>query len=296
MLLNFHDPELSQKLKPKIVNTENGIVEYAEFGNGPAVLCIHGAMGGYDQSIILAQTISQEGYQFIAITRPGYLGTPIGSGKTPSEQGNLIAALMDQLGIDSAGILAVSGGGPAALKFALSYPQRCKGLVLASTNSEISENKIPFAFNIMKLLARNSWFVKKIKSKAEQDLTTIAKRSIDNPKILTQTINDEEIWPLFSTMLLSTYHRMGERIVGTDNDIKISKTTTYPLEELKAPILVIHGKQDKLVNYKTHAVSYQNRVPQLELLTIDEGEHVAIFTHRNLIRKKVSEFMEKNFQ
>jgi len=67
-------------------------------------------MGGYDQSLILAQTIGTAGYRYIAMSRPGYLGTPISSGKSPEQQGDLIAALLDSLGIVRACVIAVSAG------------------------------------------------------------------------------------------------------------------------------------------------------------------------------------------
>ena len=84
MKYDLHDPQLSNKITPKTVVTSQGNVEYTEIGEGPAVVTIHGAMGGCDQSLILAQTIGDFGYRYIAVSRPGYLGTPIGSGKSPA--------------------------------------------------------------------------------------------------------------------------------------------------------------------------------------------------------------------
>ncbi|MCK5119979.1 MAG: alpha/beta hydrolase, partial [Candidatus Latescibacteria bacterium] len=112
MTYPIRDPQLSRKLTPKTAETALGVVEYVEMGDGPVVIAIHGAMGGYDQSVILAQTIGDAGYRYIAMTRPGYLGTPMRSGQTPEQQGDLIAALLDKLSIAKAGVMAVSGGGP----------------------------------------------------------------------------------------------------------------------------------------------------------------------------------------
>jgi len=54
---NIKDPQLSQKLVPTRTKTALGVVEYVEIGDGPVVVALHGAMGGCDQSLILAQTI-----------------------------------------------------------------------------------------------------------------------------------------------------------------------------------------------------------------------------------------------
>lgn len=91
-----------EEAAPTIINTRLGKIEYAEYGNGPAIIALHGAMGGYDQSLILARTIGESGYRYLAVSRPGYLGTPLSSGKTPEQQADLCAALLDILGIPDA--------------------------------------------------------------------------------------------------------------------------------------------------------------------------------------------------
>jgi hypothetical protein len=42
---------------PTTANTRRGPVQYASCGEGPTVLAFHGAMGGYDQGLILARTV-----------------------------------------------------------------------------------------------------------------------------------------------------------------------------------------------------------------------------------------------
>ena len=295
MTYPIQDPQLSRKLTPKTAETALGVVEYVEMGDGPVVIAIHGAMGGYDQSVILAQTIGDAGYRYIAMTRPGYLGTPMRSGQTPEQQGDLIAALLDKLGIAKAGVMAVSGGGPSAVQFGLRHSGRCAGLVLVSTCADKVDMPIPFSFKVMKYLARWPWFVHKFRKKAEKDLEAVAKRSIRDPEILARTVNDADTWPLFSTMLLSTFDRMGQRLEGTENDIEITRTATYPLENLDVPVLIVHGTQDPLVPFEVHAKMYEARVPHVELLAVDGGEHVAIFTHRDMVRAKVMAFMQRHF-
>ena len=142
------------KSAPLIVSTHRGPIEYAEQGEGSAALALHGAMGGYDQGMILGQTIGEPGYRHLAVSRPGYLGTPLTAGRTPEEQADLCTALLDALDIDRAAVMAVSGGGPCALQFALRYPNRCWALVLVSTCSGKIESRVPLAFHVVKFLAR----------------------------------------------------------------------------------------------------------------------------------------------
>ncbi len=50
------------------------------------------------------------------------------------------------------------------------------------------------------------------------------------------------------------------------------------------------------MQFEIHAKMYERRVPNVELLEIDGGEHAAIFTHRDIIRPKVIEFMQRQFK
>lgn len=281
----------SAAVGPAIVETGVGPVEVLSFGEGPAVLALHGAMGGYDQSEILAQTLGGAGYRFIAVSRPGYLGTPARVGLEVVRQGDACAALLDALGIERAGVMAVSGGGPPALMFASRHRERCWALVLVSTCSVPVDVPIPLHFHVTTFLARWRWIARQLERRATSDLEAMATQSIEDPEIRSRTLADPEVGPLFRRMMRSTFDRMDRRLTGTKADIRISRTTSYPLEEIETPALVVHGTKDKLVPYDPHATTFAARLPQVELLRVDEGEHVAIFTHRDLVRERVMAFL-----
>ena len=112
-------------IRPSISRTSHGPVEYTSTGEGPAVLALHGGMGGYDQGLILARAALNDTGHFhvISVSRPGYLNTPLRSGETPEEQADMFAYLLDRLGVERSFVIAVSAGGPSALQFARRYPR-----------------------------------------------------------------------------------------------------------------------------------------------------------------------------
>ncbi|MBS1165655.1 MAG: Alpha/beta hydrolase [Proteobacteria bacterium] len=126
---------LTEKPPVLLTDTPLGVVQHTDGGEGPAFLALHGGMGGYDQSLVLAEALLGRApdYRVIALSRPGYLGTPRASGDSAAAQADLFAALLDRLGIERAVVAAVSAGGPSAIAFAARHPERCAGLILVST-------------------------------------------------------------------------------------------------------------------------------------------------------------------
>jgi len=115
-----------------LVDTARGPVEYADVGEGAPILFVHGAPGGYDQSQVVAQHYELSGYRLIGPSRPGYLRTPITSGKSTLEQAEMLAALLDALDVPRVPTVAHSTGAAIAIHFAARYPERCSGLYLAA--------------------------------------------------------------------------------------------------------------------------------------------------------------------
>jgi len=276
----------------RIMSTSRGPVEYLDSGNGEVILSLHGAMGGYDQSQILARTIGEENYRYLSLSRPGYLGTPLIAGETPEEQADLYAEVIDLLGIRQVIVFAISGGGPSAINFALRHRDRCRGLVLVSTMGGKTRNKIPFFFHVMTRMAKWPAFVDMMREKTEKNLKQNLRRSISNPAILERTVRDTDVMALYTELTVGIFNRMAERIEGTKNDIKISQTTTYSLKDIAVPTLVIHGTKDLLVPFEEHGMRLATEIPGAQLLAAEGGEHVTIFTHREEIRSKVAAFLK----
>src|SRR5512135_1042953 len=70
----------------KIVDTECGPIQYAVAGEGAPVLVIHGAGGGFDQGLDIGAPLARAGMQVIAVSRFGYLGTPLPRDASPAAQ------------------------------------------------------------------------------------------------------------------------------------------------------------------------------------------------------------------
>jgi pimeloyl-ACP methyl ester carboxylesterase len=282
---------ITKELRSQLIKTSRGVVETATWGEGPAVLSLHGAMGGCDQGILLAQTVTYPRFRYVAVSRPGYLGTRLSMGKTPQGQADLCAEVLDQLGVRSAAVIAISGGGPTALQFALRHAKRCRGLVMISACSDTLDVPIPFRFQIMKLLARIPGATNTMRKKMEKEPEKAASRSIADKALRARVLQDPETAELFFGLQRSVLDRMVRRLPGTENDIRQTRAEMgYPLEEISVPTLVVHGTSDSLVPF-VQAKALASRVPAAELLMIEGGEHASIFTHRAEVRATIDRFL-----
>jgi 2-hydroxy-6-oxonona-2,4-dienedioate hydrolase len=113
-----------------IAQTRCGPIEYQIAGEGPAVLLVHGAGGGFDQGQAFGEALAGRGLRVIAMSRFGYLRTPMPQDASAGAQADAHACLLDALGIPQAAIIGVSAGAPSAMQFALRHATRCSALVL----------------------------------------------------------------------------------------------------------------------------------------------------------------------
>lgn len=273
--------------------TPLGAIEYAESGQGLAVLALHGAMGGWDQGLILARATGFGAHRVLAPSRPGYLGTPLSCGRTPAAQADLHAALLDAAGVGAATVVAVSGGGPSALAFALRHPGRCRALVLVSAASARIAARPPLAWYVLRLVARAPALLAAMQRRASRDPERSASRSIPDPTQRARLLQDPVAWPLMEELQRSTGVRMAQRLAGTDNDIATTRgELSLPFEQLAVPVLVVHGTADRLAPF-AHGLAVAQRAPAAELLAIEGGEHACLFTHLAEIRSGIASFLAR---
>ena len=114
----------------QMVETPCGVIEYAVAGDGPPVLIVHGAGGGFDQGLDFGKALVERGFRVIAMSRFGYLRTPLPTDASPAAQADAHACLLDALGIQRAAIAGASAGAPSSMQFALRHPTRITALVL----------------------------------------------------------------------------------------------------------------------------------------------------------------------
>jgi pimeloyl-ACP methyl ester carboxylesterase len=75
--------------------------------------------------------------------------------------------------------------------------------------------------------------------------------------------------------------------------VAVTRARTYPLARIAVPVLVVHGTRDAAVPFAQHGKVLAERIPGAELVALEGGEHVAIFTHRDEARARVVPFLAR---
>jgi pimeloyl-ACP methyl ester carboxylesterase len=259
-----------------VAQTARGAVEYAVTGTGPAVLVMHGRPGGYDQGLGIARLLKDPQFRFIAVSRPGYLRTPLETGRSPEDQADALAALLDVLEVPQAAVIALSAGGPATLQFALRHPRRCWGVVLISTRTQRLVRP-PLGPRIVASLLRSSDAVGWLWS----GLAGLLLRSLPRR------------WGP-GMELARTFVPYSLRCSGSSNDLfQMTHLPQYPLSEIRQPALVIHGTADRIASW-SNAEFAASGISQARLIRIAGAGHGVFFLRHDWLAPKTVEFLKAN--
>ena len=280
---------------PVITQTALGPVEHTSSGNGPALLALHGGMGGYDQSWLLARALLADisGYHILGLSRPGYLGTPQSLGRTPEAQADLYARLLDTLGIERALLAAVSAGGPSAIQFALRHADRCNGLILVSTATGTLETAPAFLARLRKMgwISRVPGLVPLLRHRALRDPLVGALRSIGDAELAARTLAHPQAGSLLRALQQTTLTALSRRLPGTLVDtLHYRDMPDPPFEQLTVPVLSIHGDTDPVVPVR-HAGQLLAKAPLARGLILPGAGHMALFSHLDAVHEAVAAFL-----
>jgi pimeloyl-ACP methyl ester carboxylesterase len=272
--------------RSQIIATTSGPVEYALTGEGPPVLVVHGDGGGYDQSLLAAQ-IGGDDYLAIAMSRSGYLGTPMAEDPSPAAQADAYAALLDALEIPKAAIIGISAGGPSSLQFAIRYPERCSALMMVSAVSHRIPIEIDMHSCSLRWLLGNefrSWLLLTIMRPVLLSLFGVT------PKVCARLTPAQKSWV---RKFMATLQPISSKNQGMLNDFEqIKIMEPYPLEKITAPTLVVHAADDRMVPVD-HSHLVANGIRGSRFVELSSGGHMMV-EHLQIIGAEIRFFIKKH--
>lgn len=258
--------------KVKTIKTSYGKIAYIDEGKGEVILSCHGICGGYDQAY---DSLSDKtnAYRVIAPSRFGYPGSDVPKDPSVDNQVKAYIKLLDSLNIDKVYVFGTSAGGTFAIRFALLYPERTKGLILYCSG-----------YPAFKKPQKKATYVGP-PSAICYDFPMWLFSPLFKPLMGMDSNTIEKIMPL------SQRHNgivLDAKIANTDMDNHYEK---YDMSKLKVPALIVHAEDDKLADYNK-AKLWSKKIPNCTFVSLKTGGHLMV-GNSNKISQAFNKFTAK---
>ena len=259
----------------ELLQTPCGPIEYQEAGAGVPLLAVHGSGGGHDQGMAFAAPLAAHGVRVIAMSRFGYLRTPMPADASAAAQADAHVCLLDALGIAKAAVMGGSAGAPSALQMAIRHPGRVNALVLLvplaykpPTQADSAPPMPAWVENTMVRLISSDFLFWAALHVARDQLTKVVLAT--PPELLTMASRQERAR---IDRMLDHILPVSERAAGLVSDTAVGKhLTASPLHTVRAPTLIISARDDRYGTFAT-AQYTAGQIAGARFIGFDQGGH-----------------------
>ena len=228
-----------------------------------------------------------EGFRRIAISRFGYLRTPMPPDPSSAAQADALAAVLDTLEVPPAAVIGVSAGAHPTAQFALRYPEKVEALILAVPALYTPpEPGAPPATGppaiITDYVLRSDFLVWLMGRLAPSVLL----RAAGAPPSV-----QHDLSPQGRKELVDGFFPASARHAGLIKDIRnaILGWPNLPIEEFEMPVLLIGVEDDPYQS--APVVRYSSgRIPGVRAIVLERGGHIMAGQERR-VQQEVRTFL-----
>ncbi len=258
-----------------VIETPCGLIEYQQAGSGKPLLAVHGSGGGYDQGMAFAAPLATRGIRVIAMSRFGYLRTPMPNDASAEAQADAFICLMDALNIPEAAVIGGSAGALSALQMAIRYPDRTTALILlvplGYKPPSAPDSASPMApwveKTMMKALGSDFLFWAVLHVARAQMIGSVL---ATHPELVTSASAAEHAR---INAMLDNILPVSARAAGLRSDTKASKTmVAADLSLVVAPTLIISARDDRYGTFAS-AEYMAGKITNAQFLGFETGGH-----------------------
>jgi len=258
-----------------LIETRCGPIEVQQSGAGVPLLVVHGSGGGHDQGMAFAGTLAQRGIRVIAMSRFGYLRTPMPADASAAAQADAHVCLLDALGLHRAAVMGGSAGAPSALQMAIRHPDRVSALILLvpltykpPTQADSAAPMPAWVEATMtRLIGSDFLFWAALHVARDEVIKTV----LATPPELVATASPREQARV--NAMLDNILPVSARAEGLRSDTAVGKhLTPAPLESIRAPTLVVSARDDRYGTFAGAAYT-ASRIAGAKFIGFDTGGH-----------------------
>jgi pimeloyl-ACP methyl ester carboxylesterase len=252
-------------------------VAYAEYGGPPGrpVLFLHGTPGSHRLGRLFADAARRHGVRLLAPDRPGYGDSSPWPERDLTDTGAFVAPVLDDAGVDRAGVVAFSGGGPHALALAATHGDRVESVdIVAGATPPSAPPPTPPA---QRLLGRLASTTPRLLSGLLRTGAWLATHV--SPAVVTAQYTDatdctalpDEVATVVARDFADAVTASGR---GTITELRLlASPWDFPLGTVDRPVRLRHGVRDANVPIDG-ARALRDRLPDARLTAVDDADHL----------------------
>lgn len=246
----------------------------AEEGSGPPLLLIHG-LGGQMRNFApaLVKDLARD-YRVIRVDRPGSGYSPRTSGEAANlkSQARVIAALIEQLGLERPTIVGHSLGGALALTLAVEHSEKVGWLLLIAPATQLI-GQVPEAFRGLQVPPAMR---RMIGLTIAVPMATMMSRTV-----LEQVFRPEQVPDNFAIAGGGALGFRASAFEGAAADLAEAEADMDGVldgyTQIKVPTAILFGRGDAILDFRVHGERTATQIPGAQL-TLVEGGHMLPFT------------------
>ncbi len=265
-------------------------LHYVDRGTGPVVVLLHGngvTLQDYEASGVLGAASAHQ--RVIAFDRPGfgYSDRPRTTIWTPAAQARVLAAALQQLGVESAVVVGHSWGTLVALAMALEAPALVSGLVLLSGYyyGTARPDVLPLSTPAIPLLG--DVMANTVSPLAGRLLGPVAIKASFSPAPVSEKF---AAFPIGLTLRPSQV-----RATAADTALMVPAAVEISRRygALAVPIILMAGEGDCIAHVGPHAERFAREVPGAELRIVPGQGHLFHYAVPEQVAEAITDVVKR---
>jgi pimeloyl-ACP methyl ester carboxylesterase len=266
-------------------------INVIELGEGPALLFVHGLSGSWPNWLEQLPVLAAD-YRVIALDLPGFGRSPMPTGGEVSIAGyaDLLDALLEQLGVESAAVVGNSMGGFISAELAIRHPRRVERLVLVSP-AGISTHQDPRLLRYLPWVRRMERLAVAYGGWLASHADAVTRRPglrnaffgtiVPHPERLPAPLVAEQLRGAGKPGLIPAAQAI------TEYDLRPN------LERIACPTLVVWGDRDRVITRHDLEV-FAELIPGARKVMFEETGHMAQLERPAEFNALLAEFLEED--
>jgi len=282
----------------RFVKVDGRNVRYLEEGSGVPAILLHGSSLGSSADVFRRNlhALGRHGIRAIAVDLPGFGKSDTADGLSAAQRKTFVLRFMDALGLKRAALIGHSSAGSSVMSMALEHPQRVSHVIILGTGSLLP----PLETAAGKVGARGEAAQARLEERMVrheptlEDTRALLEANLFHHELITpeelELRHQNSIGPCFEQFVLR--HAQAQEGGGGGGKSKDAVPLWQRLTELKMPLLLIYGREDRARAAERAALLHE-RYPQLDLHFAEGCKHLVPWDAADLFHRLAVPFLTK---